>query len=222
MIHLGQTSLRLCLLILSLFHCFAAGSDGPLPISQSRDIIASWSPNQHLYSRGDLTASNQDLKDLEAWLDQSAPNWTVFLTESSSGESYRDSFGKNFREIDAVERTLINGLQAKTKFGKSLEPRTKLPNGALLIISLKERTFAYFALSHYTKNGAPVSAWNNKLDRDARAVMRKNGGLKSAVQAAINSVNSRVNHVDECRHGQVINQLKFLVKGARVLEPAVS
>jgi hypothetical protein len=45
------------------------------------------------FVRSNLGLSNQQLSELKEWLDQNGTNWTIFLTQKSHDERYRNSFG---------------------------------------------------------------------------------------------------------------------------------
>jgi hypothetical protein len=114
--------------------------------------------------------SGDRLAELEAWLDEKAPNWTVVLMQSAEGQSHGGRSG-----MDAVEFALGEGLSNETGFGKLIDPRTGESNGAVFVIFLKERKFFYFASAVYDDRGLGERYWVGQLDAPAIQAMR-NGG----------------------------------------------
>jgi len=45
------------------------------------------------FVRSNLGLFNQQLSELKEWLDQNGTNWTIFLTQKSHDERYRNAFG---------------------------------------------------------------------------------------------------------------------------------
>lgn len=171
-------------------------------------MVEAWNPNQHLYVKGELGVPTETLDRLEQWLDDEGQNWTVLLTQNSSGETYRDASGDNYKQIDAVEHALIKGLQARTKFGELRHPETNQRNGALLIIYLKERQFSYYGSDHYSANGAPPGQWANGLDSEAKKAMRSGGRIVDAVKNTVTSIDRKVMSTISNRKARRATQLE--------------
>ena len=183
--------------ILFLGLSFLAGpsslaSDEAKKLARGIDLIQEWTADQHLYVRGNLDLSDQELSEIEKWLDQNGTNWTVFLTRRSNDEHYRNVFGKNLKGVPAIEEALLTGLKAKTRFGELREPGTGLLNGALFILFLEERQFSYYGAEHYSRNGAPLGSWPRGLDAKARQAMRNGGDIAGAVRSTVTAIDERV------------------------------
>ena len=55
-------------------------------ISSVADVIDQWNAEQHLYVKGDLGVDNRRYADLERWLSEHGPHWTVVLMQDAAGE----------------------------------------------------------------------------------------------------------------------------------------
>jgi len=51
------------------------------------DVVTKWTPDQHLWTKGDIGVSRDKLAGLETWLDQNGSNWTLVLMETASGHA---------------------------------------------------------------------------------------------------------------------------------------
>ncbi|MFT6574289.1 MAG: hypothetical protein ACJA16_002480, partial [Akkermansiaceae bacterium] len=79
---IGNFRQALTLLLLTLSTTHLGASETARSLKTSVSIIEQWTDDQHLYVDGDLKLAPTELADLEKWLDQAAPNWTVLLAEN--------------------------------------------------------------------------------------------------------------------------------------------
>lgn len=148
-----------------------------------REVIEQWSPDQHLWTSGQLGVRQDRLTELEAWLDEKAPNWTVVLMQSAKGQSHGGRSG-----MDAVEFALGEGLSNETGFGKLVDARTGESNGAVFVLFLEERKFSYFASHVYDQRNLGERYWVGRLDAPAIQAMRNGGRVVDAVKNTITSI----------------------------------
>jgi hypothetical protein len=184
------------------------GSETARQLESSVSLVKEWKADQHLYLDGDITLTPAELSELEKWLDQNASNWTILLAENSRDERYRSAFGKNLRDLDAVEEALTNGLQAKTGFGDLRDPKTNLPNGAVFILFLNERKFSYFGSEHYSRNGAPPNRFPGTLDIEARNAMKNGGRISDAVKGTVTLIDKTVRNTLTKREEDRLSRIK--------------
>lgn len=163
-----------------------------LRVDRATDVVTNWDPAQHLYVKGDPGVGETQLSDLEAWLDENAPNWTVVLVESAQDERYTDPAGQSYNGMDAVEHSLGKGLPNQTSFGQLVDARTKQANGAFFILFLKERKFSYFGSAAQDSRGLGEDRWQGNLDKPAIAAMRSGGRIVDAVKDTITNIESRL------------------------------
>lgn len=163
-----------------------------LHVTQATDVIEHWEARQHLYVKGNLGVGEAQLADLEQWLDDNAPNWTVVLVESADGERYTDAAGQSYRDMDAVEHALGQGLPNRTAFGKLVDPRTQEANGAFFVLFLKERKFSYFGSAAQDSRGLGEDRWQGNLDKPAIAAMRSGGRIVDAAKDTITNIDNRL------------------------------
>lgn len=171
----------------------------PLPLSaqarhveNTKEILEIWSPDQHLYVRGELPVTQQALDQLESWLDGHGKNWTVVLLQNSKGETWEDERGKSFKEMDAVENILGRGLGNLPGFSDLKDVQTGERNGAVFVLFLAERQFSYFASDVYDKRDLGESGWVGRLDRPAGQAMRSGGRMIDAVKDTITAIDERL------------------------------
>ena len=62
------------------------------------DVVSQWTEDQHLYVRGSVGISDDQLSKLETWLDENGKHWTVVLMDTAVGQSYQ-----------SPDRRLFNG-----------------------------------------------------------------------------------------------------------------
>ncbi len=156
------------------------------------EVVETWQPAQHLYVKGDLGVSPQQLSTLEGWLDEHAPHWTVVLLESADGESYGAPDGRTFFGMDAVEYALGHGLANQTGFGRLEHPRTGETDGAVFVLFLRERKFSYYGSDAQDRRELGESRWVGSLDRDAIDAMRNGGRIVDAVKNTVGLINRRL------------------------------
>jgi hypothetical protein len=76
---------------------------GYLAIESAHEVIQKWSPETHLYVKGDLGVSPAQLRELEQWLEKEGPHWTIVLMNEAAGEYFVAADGRSYFGIDAVE-----------------------------------------------------------------------------------------------------------------------
>ncbi|MFM8215217.1 MAG: hypothetical protein ACKN82_11330, partial [Pirellula sp.] len=64
-------------------------------IERIQDVLSTWTPDRHLYVKGDIGASRQQLADLEQWLAENGPHWTVVLLDTADSEYYVAADGRS-------------------------------------------------------------------------------------------------------------------------------
>lgn len=113
------------------FHVRAG--DAPYPVAKGTDVVASWEAPQRLYVKGNIGVGNQQLQELERWMDQYARNWTAVLVENADGETFTDAEGHRLttmviefrtRHLDGVregEKELAGKSYAVNWIGKLLD-----------------------------------------------------------------------------------------------------
>ncbi|MCU0715684.1 MAG: hypothetical protein MUD03_06110 [Pirellula sp.] len=170
----------------------AVSNAKPIAVKSVSEIISDWKPEHQLYTRGNVGVDAKRLNDLAAWLQQNAPHWLVVLIEDASNESYRTT-NQRFSGIDAVEVQLGTRLSNETDFGKLEHPRTKEPDGAVLVLMLKQRRVSYFASDAQDTRNLGESHWKGELDQPAILAMKSGGRVVDAVQNTIKNINQRLN-----------------------------
>jgi hypothetical protein len=163
-----------------------------VPVANATDVVKLWQAQQHLYVKGNLGVSQDQLDSLQTWLDENALNWTVVLVESATGERYTDTAGQTYFGLDAVGHALGKGLPNQTAFGQQVEPRTREANGAFFLLFLKERKFSYFASDAQDNRGLGEANWVGNLDQPALAAMRSGGRIVDAVKNTILNINRQL------------------------------
>lgn len=170
----------------------ANGGDRARMVSSGQEILDHWNPDQHLYVKGDIRVGRSSLDELERWLDGNGKNWTVVLMEHASGEKWKDIRGVGYYGMDAVENLLGRGLTHKTGFTALKDVRAGQPNGAIFVVFLRERKFAYFGSDVFDQRGLGESAWAGNLDGPARIAMRSGGRVISAVRNTVTHIEGRL------------------------------
>ncbi|MEM1294545.1 MAG: hypothetical protein AAGH89_04215 [Verrucomicrobiota bacterium] len=169
---------------------FAA--DRALTLSYGTDLVEAWIPGQHLYVKGNLGISSGQLKELEAWLDESGENWIVLLVQSTAGEQIRDSVGNRYTGMDAVEVAANVLVRNQTEFGQLKDQRSGEKNGAIFILFLSERKFSYSGGEVHERRGLGEKNWSGDLDRPAFRAMSRGGRIVDAVTGTVKEVSRRL------------------------------
>ena len=164
---------------------------GPTPVvvSEATQVVDVWQQDQHLYVKGQLGVGQEQLDELEQWLDQNGPNWTIVLIDDSVGEQYRGADGRSWEGFDAVEQALGRGLSNRTPFGTQQDARTGESNGAIFVLSLGDRSFTYFASDAQDRRGLGESQWRGRLDRSAYEAMANGGRIVDAAKNTVQTIN---------------------------------
>ncbi|XZE33040.1 hypothetical protein SH501x_003812 [Pirellulaceae bacterium SH501] len=170
----------------------AAAKATPVAVKSVSEIISNWKQEHQLYIRGNVGVDTKRLNDLANWLQQNAPHWLVVLIDDASNESYRTT-NQRFSGVDAVEVQLGTRLSNETDFGKLEHPRTKEPDGAVLVLMLKQRRVSYFASDAQDTRNLGESHWKGELDQPAILAMKSGGRVVDAVQNTIKNINQRLN-----------------------------
>jgi len=183
----------------------AAGSSSAVypNITSASDVIDNWNANQHLYVKGDLGIGAEQLANLESWLDENGPNWTVVLMSDALDETYSSLDGRQFVGMDAVEYALGRGLALRTNFSDLRDSRTGETNGAVFVLFLRERKFSYYASVAQDVRSLGESHWVGELDRPAFRAMRGGGRIIDAVRDTITNINTRLTQKIETEQQQV-------------------
>ena len=166
--------------------------DQPQPIRSAQDVIRQWTPQQHLFVKGNVGVGRDQLSGLERWLDEHAPHWVVVLLQSADGERYTSPDGQVYHGMDAVEYALGRGLANQTDFGQWVDDTTGETNGAVFALFLEERKFSYYGSDVHDRRGLGESHWINELDRPAFRAMRGGGRILDAVKDTITNINDRL------------------------------
>lgn len=165
---------------------------GYTSIERVQDVLSTWSADRHLYVKGDVGTGREQLAELETWLSQNAPHWTVVLMESNDGEYYVAADGRSLFGIDAVEVALGMGLSNQTTFGELVHPITHENDGAIFVLMLKNRKFSYFGSEAQDRRGLGEAHWFGELDQPALRAMRSGGRVVDAVRDTLKLINQRL------------------------------
>jgi len=182
-----------CLFLLSLAVATppARAASEPQRVTSATEIVTLWSPSQHLYVKGDIGVSDGQLRELETWLTQ-RPHWTVVLLESAQGERFVDAAGISYENIAAVQHALGKGLSNRTNFGSLKHPETGEPDGAIFLLSVRDRNLSYFGSEAQDRRGLGNANWKGQLDAPAIAAMRSGGRILDAVRDTVTSIDERL------------------------------
>lgn len=156
------------------------------------DVIAGWQPNRHVFVKGEIGVGQQQLQELQEWIAKNSPHWTVVLMESASDERYRAADGREYRELDAVEHALGNGLSNRTGFGNLEHPKTGESDGAIFALFLRERKFSYFASDAQDRRGLGEAKWVGRLDQPAFRAMRNGGRILDATKDTLRTISTQL------------------------------
>ncbi|MCP3097463.1 hypothetical protein LZ198_01095 [Myxococcus sp. K15C18031901] len=191
--HLFSLSSQLCfLLTLSLAATDVEAGTRPRGVQSATSVVGLWSPAQHLYVKGDVGVSGEQLAELEVWLTENAPHWTVVLVDSARGERYVDAEGTAFSNVEAVLHSLGKGLSNRTRFGSLRHPETGEQDGTILVVSLRDRDLSYFGSDAQDLRGLGEASWKGDLDQRAIKAMRDGGRVVDAVMGTIHEVDGRL------------------------------
>lgn len=166
--------------------------DTVFPVSRGTEVVKSWEPTQHVYTKGALGVGNKQLQELEQWMDQYARNWTAVLLENAEGETFTDAEGKTYTGMDAVDHALGKGLPNQTVLGQMVDDRTGQRNAAFFVLYLKERRFGYYASDAFDSRGLGEDRWQGNLDAPAIAAMRSGGRVVDAVKDTITNLEKKL------------------------------
>ncbi len=191
-LQLKTLALLLAIWFSSLARAQPALRSGVTQIASAEDVIRLWTPERHVFVKGDIGVGNSQLLALQDWIQANAPHWTVVLMDSAANESFRAPDGRDYRGLDAVEYALGYGLSNRTGFGKLENPQTHERDGAVFVLFLKERKFSYFASDAQDRRGMGEANWVGQLDQPAFRAMRSGGRIVDAAKDTIESINSRL------------------------------
>ncbi|MCA9132719.1 MAG: hypothetical protein KDA45_06180, partial [Planctomycetales bacterium] len=156
------------------------------------DVIRAWRPERHVFVKGDIGVGTRQLQELQRWISDHAPHWTVVLMEHAAGESFRAADGRTYRGMDAVEYALGYGLSNRTDFGRLEHPQTKESDGAVFALFLRERKFSYFASDAQDRRGLGEANWIGQLDQPAFRAMRNGGRILDAAKSTIETIDEQL------------------------------
>lgn len=193
-------------------------------IQRVQDVEKNWQPNQHLFVKGDIGVSDEQLAKLERWLDENGAHWTIVLMHNARDESYTTPGGQTFARMDAVEYGLAHHLKNQTDFGDLVHEKTGESSGAIFVLFLVERKFSYYSSDVHDRRGIGQSRWIGNLDREAVRAMRSGGRIIDAVRNTVKQVEGKLarqikqEEVDKERAKQrEIHERAKLLDGVRTL-----
>ncbi len=160
--------------------------------SRIEDVIEKWTPDRHLFVKGDLGVGAVQLDELESWLDANAPHWVIVLMNNANGEAYNGADGGSYRGMDAVEHALGKGLSNRTGFGKFTNPQTGELDGTVFVLFLQERKFSYYASDAQNRRNLGEGNWIGQLDQPAVRAMRSGGRILDAVKETVKSIDQQL------------------------------
>ncbi len=192
--HLNVVALFLAVAMVTAIPLSAQETDtsSAVKIDRIEDVIDNWSPEQHLFVKGEVGASPAQLAKLEQWLDTHGPHWTVVLMNNARDEYYVAPDGEKFRGMDAVEFSLAHRLANQTEFGELVHAKTGETSGAVFVLYLAEREFAYYSTDVYDRRGLGQSRWVGNLDREVIRAMRSGDRIIDAVRNTVSLIESRL------------------------------
>lgn len=160
--------------------------------SRINEVIEKWTPDRHLFVKGDLGIGPGQLDELEGWLDANAPHWVIVLMNNANGETYSGADGGSYTGMDAVEHALGKGLSNRTDFGKFAHPQTGELDGTVFVLFLQERKFSYFASDAQNRRNLGDANWIGQLDQPAVRAMRSGGRILDAVKDTVKSIDQQL------------------------------
>ena len=156
------------------------------------EVIERWSPDQHLFVKGDLGIGPAQLDGLESWLDANAKHWVIVLMNNANGERYTAADGNSYAGMDAVEHALGKDLNNRTDFGTLTHPQTGERDAAVFVLFLQERKFSYYASDAQDRRNLGDGHWIGQLDQPAIRAMRSGGRILDAVKDTITSIDQQL------------------------------
>jgi hypothetical protein len=165
---------------------------GVVTFRNIEEVIENWSADQHLYVQGDLGLGKSQLADLQKWLAQNGPHWTIVLMERGRNQAFTAKDGRSYRDLDAVEYALGFGLNNRTDFGSLEHPVTKEADGAVFVLFLKDRKFSYYGSEAQNRRNLGQAHWLGELDQPAFRAMRSGGRIIDAVKDTVKSINEKL------------------------------
>ncbi|RJS22622.1 hypothetical protein DRW03_15080 [Corallococcus sp. H22C18031201] len=187
-----RSAAALVVLALLLLGTSAPAAQRPLRVRSITRVVEAWKESQHLYVKGDVGASDEQLRELEVWLSQEAPHWTVVLSNDAEQERFTDASGSRFEGIEAAKQALGKGLSNRTSFGALRHPDTGEQDGAIFLLSLRERNLSYFGSDAMDKRGLGEAHWQGNLDASAIAAMRSGGRVLDAARDTVTTIQGRL------------------------------
>ena len=167
------------------------GNANYFPFSDIKTVIQKWKPSQHLYVQGRLGVTQSKLMELESWIHQNGPHWTVILMEDAGNQRYTNTEGRIETGMDAIELSMSDLMEVGS-FRGQLNPITGEQDAAVFILYIKQRKFSYRASEAQTKRGLGENRWIGKLDRPAYRAMRGGGRVLDAVRDTVTSIDQSV------------------------------
>lgn len=195
---------NMLLLVIGLLTITLSGSDQAAAQQPSKsatqfnrinEVIERWTPDRHLFVKGDLGIGAMQLDGLESWLDANAKHWVVVLMNNAIGERYVAADGNSYAGMDAVEHALGKDLNNRTDFGTLTHPQTGERDGAVFVLFLQERKFSYYASDAQDRRNLGDGHWIGQLDQPAIRAMRSGGRILDAVKDTITSIDQQLARV---------------------------
>ncbi len=195
MIHHPKQAWATALGMLALLSLLPPLVAAPVEVDEGIDIPAVWSPEAHVYFEGELPVSEEQLTELDSWLAQRAPNWTVVLLADTTGEKLTDARERDLTGFDAVEEALNSSLPAKTAFGALLDPVSGQPNGVVLLLSLGDQQISYLPSAAYEIRGLGRNHWVGELDQPALRALNNGLRIVDAVKDTVVYIDQRLRDI---------------------------
>lgn len=198
-LRMTNSAVRLVAMITGCFVCLSA-TDAQVPnkspaatkFSRIEDVIEKWTPDRHLFVKGDLGVGAVQLDELEGWLDANAPHWVVVLMNNANGETFQAADGSSYTQMDAVEHALGKQLSNRTDFGKFANPQTGELDGTVFVLFLQERKLSYYASDAQHRRNLGDGNWIGQLDQPAIRAMRSGGRIVDAVKDTVKSIDQQL------------------------------
>ncbi|MGN6136870.1 MAG: hypothetical protein ACTHOU_20500, partial [Aureliella sp.] len=170
----------------------SASTKEPVAFDNVEEVVAKWSADQQLYVHGNIGVGARQLADLQRWLKEHGPHWTVVLMERADDQSFIAQDGRSYSGMDAVEYALGYGLNNRTDFGKLENPVTHETDGTVFVLFLRERKFSYYASEAQDRRNLGQAHWIGELDQPAFRAMRSGGRILDAVKDTVESINRKL------------------------------
>ncbi len=111
--HANLVPYQICIatLLSLLMPTMAAGQratslTGATIIQSADEVVARWQSDRHLYVKGNVGVNPRLLDELEVWLDENGPHWTVVLMSDAENEF---KAGTNYRGWTQSNKFLEKG-----------------------------------------------------------------------------------------------------------------